>query len=191
MDPQTHKTTNQQANAHLTVTATPATGTPATGTSATGTSVTGTPARGTSATDAPSTASTSTTHPKWWQTAPPRDSLLSFIFNWTCTVLTVAASLVFGIWAPLSYQATINSNSGSTAAQSSAVSAASLANDLALTAQNIASAAYAEAAVQGSALADVQTRIGAVGQLVLIEFCATQTVSWLSRTCSSLSKVTL
>lgn len=40
----------------------------------------------------------------------PRSKLINFMFKWTVGILTVAASIVFGIWAPLSYHATISGN---------------------------------------------------------------------------------
>ncbi|MCJ1308365.1 hypothetical protein MMC25_002018 [Agyrium rufum] len=98
---------------------------------------------------------------KWLQNAPPEESFLSFGLKWACAVLTVAASLVFGIWAPLSYQATIDSNKGNAAVRTSAL--------------EVASAAYAAVTVQATAIADVQTRMKAIGQLALLDFCLTQT----------------
>ena len=39
-----------------------------------------------------------------------RDKDVYFAIKWACGILTVAASIVFGIWAPLSYEATISDN---------------------------------------------------------------------------------
>ena len=69
-----------------------------------------------------SSESKSATGSHWWRTETHEDSLIFSIFKWACTVLTVAASLVFGIWAPLSYRAAIDNNGGQSAAQTSALS---------------------------------------------------------------------
>jgi hypothetical protein len=98
-----------------------------------------------------------------------KDNPILFTVNWICVVLGVAAVIVFGIWAPLSYEATASGNRDSSAVQSSMISALSAANDLASSALSVASA-------QGTALDEVQSRLGAMGQLALVGICITETV---------------
>src|SRR5277367_4674898 len=98
-----------------------------------------------------------------------KDNPILFTVNWICVVLGVAAAIVFGIWAPLSYEATASGNRDSSAVQSSMISALSAANDL-------ASSALSAASAQGTALDEVQSRLGAMGQLALVGFCITETV---------------
>jgi hypothetical protein len=75
--------------------------------------------------------------------------------EWTVKVLGFAAAIIFGAWAPLSYKATLDGNSGNDAAQSQ-VSAA--------------------ARQQSLALATMNSKVGAIGQLWLYDFCIAQTV---------------
>lgn len=89
--------------------------------------------------------------------------------QWALNVAVLAAAIVFGIWAPLSYNVTLNGNSGSDASSSSMLSAV-------LAASSQASAA---ARTQSAILDDMSSRIGAVGQLWLVDFCAAKTVSTL------------
>jgi hypothetical protein len=89
--------------------------------------------------------------------------------KWALNVAVLAAAIVFGIWAPLSYNITLNGNSGNDASSSSMLSAV-------LAASSQASAA---ASTQSAILDDMSSRIGAVGQLWLVDFCAAQTVSSL------------
>jgi hypothetical protein len=98
-----------------------------------------------------------------------KDNPILFTVNWICIVLGVAAAIVFGIWAPLSYEATASGNREGSAVQSSMISALSAANDLASSALSVASA-------QGTALDEVQSRLGAMGQLALVGLCITETV---------------
>jgi hypothetical protein len=116
-------------------------------------------------------------------TTKPADTLF-FWLDWSIKVLAVAAAVVFGIWAPLSYQATNNASASGDAAQSSILSAAqaamSQASSAALTANSQASrvlSAQNWAAVEQSiALDAMNSRIGAIGQLWLYEFCLVYTV---------------
>jgi hypothetical protein len=89
--------------------------------------------------------------------------------KWALNVAVLAAAIVFGIWAPLSYNITLNGNSGNDASSSSMLSAV-------LAASSQASAA---ASMQSAILDDMSSRIGAVGQLWLVDFCVAQTVSSL------------
>src|SRR6266536_5198059 len=67
------------------------------------------------------------------------ENLLLFVLRWTCLVLTVAASIVFGIWAPVAYQATVDANNDGNAAQSSVIQVASAANAMASSRNSMAS----------------------------------------------------
>ena len=104
--------------------------------------------------------------PKWVDT-------LIFCLDWGIKVLGVAAAVVFGIWAPLSYQATNNANTSDDAAQSSMISAAYAANSQASSALRIQSSAAVQ---QSIALDAMNSRIGAIGQLWLLSFCLDNTV---------------
>jgi hypothetical protein len=92
-------------------------------------------------------------------------SLENFL-EWTLKVLGVAAACIFGVWAPLSYKATLDGNSGSDAAQSQAQSQASAA----------ASQQSMVLSQQSMVLDGMNSRIGAIGQLWLFNFCSTQSV---------------
>ena len=122
----------------------------------------------------PSSPSSYTT-PKWV------DALL-FWFDWGIKVLSVAAAVVFGIWAPLSYQAANNASASGDAAQSSIIGAAFAANSQASSALCIQSSA---AAKQSVALDAMNSRIGAIGQLWLLDFCLGNTVRETRILCSS------
>lgn len=82
---------------------------------------------------------------------------------------------MFGIWAPLSYEATASANSSNDVAQSSMIDALSSVADMARTATRIARSA---ATGQSSALSKMQDRLAAIGELAVIDFCLTQSV-WL------------
>lgn len=111
-----------------------------------------------------------------------KDSPILFTINWICVVLGVTAAIVFGIWAPLSYEATANGNRDSNVVQSSMISALSVAND-------VASSALSAAKAQSAALGEVQNQLGAMGQLALVDFCVTETVGCIipKRNCVRLS----
>lgn len=97
------------------------------------------------------------------------DNVISFSLNWICVVLTVVATIVFGIWAPLSYRATADGNRDNNLVQSSMMQQVMTAND-------IASSALRAASAQSTNLASMQSRLGAMGQLAMVDFCLTQTV---------------
>ena len=101
-----------------------------------------------------------------------RDKDIFFAIKWTCGILTVAASIVFGIWAPLSYEATISDNDTDNAI----VSVLSNARDLASTANIIASNALDIASAQHDAVGSLYITIGLMGQLAVMEFCYGQQV---------------
>ncbi|KAH8766534.1 hypothetical protein BGZ57DRAFT_900702 [Hyaloscypha finlandica] len=105
----------------------------------------------------PASSRASNATPKWVDT-------LLFWVDWGIKVLGVAAAVIFGIWAPLSYQAANNGD----AATSSMISAAFAANSQASSALSIQSTA---AAKQSVALDALNSRIGAIGQLWLLDFC--------------------
>ncbi|EPE27441.1 hypothetical protein GLAREA_04232 [Glarea lozoyensis ATCC 20868] len=107
----------------------------------------------------------SDTGPKWGDT-------LLFWFDWGIKVLGVAAAVVFGIWAPLSYQAANDASTSGDATQSSILQAALSANSQAASAL---SAQNSLAAKQSLALEDLNQRIGAIGQLWLLDFCVINT----------------
>lgn len=94
-----------------------------------------------------------------------RDKWIEYA-QWALTVLGIAATCIFGAWAPLSYKATLDGNSGNNAAQSSVAKAAFAAN----------SQAREAASQQRAALDAMNSRIEAVGQLWLYNFCLDQTV---------------
>ena len=101
-----------------------------------------------------------------------RDKDIFFAIKWTCGILTVAASIVFGIWAPLSYEATISDNDTDNAI----VSVLSNARDLASTANIVASNALDTASAQHEVMGSLYSTIGLMGQLAVMEFCYGQQV---------------
>ena len=101
-----------------------------------------------------------------------RDKDIFFAIKWTCGILTVAASIVFGIWAPLSYEATISDNDTDDAI----ASVLSNAKDLASTANIIASNALDTANAQHEVVGSLYSTIGLMGQLAVMEFCYGQQV---------------
>ena len=100
------------------------------------------------------------------------DKDIFFAIKWTCGILTVAASIVFGIWAPLSYEATISDNDTDNAI----VSVLSDAKDLASTANIIALNALETASEQSEVVGALYNTIGLMGQLAVMEFCYGQQV---------------
>ena len=99
-----------------------------------------------------------------------RDSGLIFATTWIAGVLAAAASILFGIWAPLAYKAAADGNRDNNAVQSTMLSSVSVAN-------SIAHAALSTASAQASLLQDTQSQLKAMGQLALIQYCATHTVN--------------
>ncbi|KAI9732208.1 MAG: hypothetical protein M1834_004305 [Cirrosporium novae-zelandiae] len=93
------------------------------------------------------------------------DKSIQFILNFILAVLGVAAAVVFGIWAPLSYKATADGNRGNDEAQQALLDAVASVNDVASSA----------ASVQSSRLNDLQGRLQAIGELAMVDFCVTQT----------------
>lgn len=98
-----------------------------------------------------------------------RENVYIFATTWITGVLAAAASVLFGVWAPLSYKAAADGNRDNNAMLSSLLSSVSVAN-------SIAQAALSTASAQASLLEDAQSWSGAMGQLALYQFCATRTV---------------
>ena len=129
------------------------------------------PAVATATPDTPQqTSATSTAlSPQNTGTEKETETSLEEYLEWTLKVLGFAAACIFGAWAPLSYKATLDGNSGNDAAQSQASVAASQ--------QSIAANQQSVAASQQSVALDaINSRVGAIGQLWLYDFCITQTV---------------
>ncbi|RDW56566.1 hypothetical protein BP6252_14094 [Coleophoma cylindrospora] len=85
--------------------------------------------------------------------------------NWAFNIAVLAAAIVFGIWAPLSYNVTLVGNNGNDESSKSMLSAM----------QAASAQASVVASKQSTMLNAMDDRIGAIGQLRLVEFCATQT----------------
>ena len=100
-----------------------------------------------------------------------KDSGFLFAVTWITGVLAAAAALVFGIWAPLSYKATADGNRDNNAAQSAVMSCMSSMIGSISSANSIASAALSSASAQNR-------QLSAMGQLALIDFCASRTVNY-------------
>lgn len=88
-------------------------------------------------------------------------------FTWALNVAALAAAIVFGIWAPLSYNVTLDGNRSNDASTSSMINAV-----LAVSSQ-----ASVAATTQSAMLDNLSGQLGAIGQLWLVDFCASQTVS--------------
>ncbi|KAM0802606.1 hypothetical protein BDR22DRAFT_887400 [Usnea florida] len=108
------------------------------------------------------------------------DKDIFFAIKWTCGILTVAASVVFDIWAPLSYEATISDNDTDNAI----VSVLSNAKDLASTANIIASNALDTASAQQEVVGSLYGTTGLMGQLAVMDFCYAQQEGWESESIS-------
>lgn len=96
-----------------------------------------------------------------------RDKDINFAIKWACGILTVAASIVFGIWGPLSYEANISDND----TQDIMVTVRSNAKDLTSTANIVAANAFNTARAQHEAGGSLYSTIGIMGQLAVLEFC--------------------
>lgn len=121
------------------------------------------------------------------ETVATEPTFTEVALNWAIKILGLAAAVVFGIWAPISYKATADGNSSSDAAQSSLVDAQASMNGVANSAMNIAASASSEAsdaqasmiyfAEAGANIADaLNSRMVAIGQLYLYSYCDTNTV---------------
>lgn len=116
------------------------------------------------------TTTTTPSSPKRCRKIKPwGDGDIYFGVKWACGILTVAASIVFGIWAPLSYEATVSDNE----TQNAMLGVLSSAQELAATANVIASRALDTASGQRGAL---ESTIELMGRLAVLEFCYGQQV---------------
>lgn len=99
-----------------------------------------------------------------------------FWLDWIIKVLGVAAAVVFGIWAPLSFEASNEASSSGNETQNTLMSAV-----LAVETQaSIAAAQQTSAAAQQSiALENLNNRMDAIGQLLILDFCKDHTVRLL------------
>ncbi|KLJ06047.1 hypothetical protein EMPG_10527 [Blastomyces silverae] len=100
---------------------------------------------------------------------------LIFILRWGCAILTVAATILFGIWAPLSYQETRNANKDHDEMQRALIKSAKSANDIATSALGAAFLQLQIATAQASVIENLQTQLAAMGQVALLQFCNAQT----------------
>jgi hypothetical protein len=96
---------------------------------------------------------------------------LEFWLEWILKTLGVAAAIVFGIWAPISYQATIDGNAGNDASQASVASRLNALNAQATSAAAFQSRAMGFQRSAASAVAELQTRMDAIGVLQAFAFC--------------------
>lgn len=109
-----------------------------------------------------------------------KPSLPEIILDWGVKILGLAAAVVFGVWAPISYKATADGNNSSDSASYQASTAMASLNSIAATASYEASTAMISlnsiavaASSQASAALDaLNSRIVAIGQLWLYDFCA-------------------
>ncbi|OJD15956.1 hypothetical protein AJ78_03825 [Emergomyces pasteurianus Ep9510] len=100
---------------------------------------------------------------------------LIFMLRWGCAILTVAATILFGVWAPLSYQATKEANRESDETQRALMRSAKSANAIASSALYAASQQLEIATAQASVLSNLQVQLAAMGQVALLQFCNAQT----------------
>ncbi|KAF2110460.1 hypothetical protein BDV96DRAFT_584030 [Lophiotrema nucula] len=91
-----------------------------------------------------------------------------FILDWSLKVLGVAAAILFGIWAPISYKVTADGNSDNGASQKELISSI---DALSLQAWS-AAALQTEAA---SSLDELKSRMDDIGSLRVWEFCESRT----------------
>jgi len=97
--------------------------------------------------------------------SPPRLSpRVEFWLEWILKSLGVAAAIVFGIWAPISYQATVDGNAGNNASQESIASRLS-----ALHAQATSAASFQRSAA--SAIAELNSKVDGIGLLWAYSYC--------------------
>ncbi|PGH02273.1 hypothetical protein GX51_04713 [Blastomyces parvus] len=100
---------------------------------------------------------------------------LIFILRWGCAILTVAATVLFGVWAPLSYQETKNANKVNDEMQHALIKSAKSANAIATSLFEAASLQLQIATAQASVLESLQSQLAAMGQVALLQFCNAQT----------------
>ncbi|OAX83874.1 hypothetical protein ACJ72_01751 [Emergomyces africanus] len=100
---------------------------------------------------------------------------LIFMLRWGCAILTVAATILFGVWAPLSYQETKEANKENDEMQRALMRSAKSANELATSMLSAASQQLEIATAQASVLGNLQAQLAAMGQVALLQFCNAQT----------------
>lgn len=100
---------------------------------------------------------------------------LIFLLRWGCAILTAAATILFGVWAPLSYQATKEANKDNDEIQRALMRSAKSANEIASSALYAASQQLDIATAQASVISNLQDQLAAMGQVVLLQFCNAQT----------------
>ncbi|PSN68555.1 hypothetical protein BS50DRAFT_674943 [Corynespora cassiicola Philippines] len=102
-------------------------------------------------------------------------SLLSprteFLLDWSLKILGVLAAVLFGIWAPISYNATAEGNDKNDAAQTELVEKLDAMSSQASLAANAQSAVLEEQASLASEMASVKSRIQELAVLRAWEFC--------------------
>ncbi|KZM19727.1 hypothetical protein ST47_g9255 [Ascochyta rabiei] len=117
-------------------------------------------------------------------TAAAKPHLLSqrhdFLVDWTLKILGVASAILFGIWAPISYKITADSNAGNDASQ------ASLMSEISSMRNEAATAASAQRSIV-SALAKVQNQLDNAGLIKAFEFCSDRTDSFCADLTASAS----
>ncbi|ODH42862.1 hypothetical protein ACO22_01133 [Paracoccidioides brasiliensis] len=100
---------------------------------------------------------------------------LVFLLHWGCVILTVAATVLFGVWAPLSYEATKEANKDNDQTLRALVRSAQSANEMATSALSSASRHLAMATAQASAISNLQSQLAAMGQIAMLQYCDGQT----------------
>ncbi|EON60821.1 hypothetical protein W97_00030 [Coniosporium apollinis CBS 100218] len=108
---------------------------------------------------------------------------IGYVLDWAVKVVSLIAAILFGIWAPLSYRATVDESHSNDAAQQKVVNAMESANAQASSALDLQISALglqqSAAKAQSAILDDIGNRIAAMGQLSLVEFCLSQKVRWI------------
>jgi hypothetical protein len=94
---------------------------------------------------------------------------LKFFLTWGMGVIGVAAAIVFGIWAPLSYKVTVEANQNGDNGQNSMMRAMSDAQAQATSVLNVQASMLA-------AQTSANSRLEALGQIFLLDFCWSRTV---------------
>lgn len=103
-----------------------------------------------------------------------KQTRLEFALDWTVKILALIVAIFFGVWAPLSYKAAADGNNSNDASQSSLMAQVNQLSSAQTSAAYVQSRA---AQTQSVMLASIESRIGAMGQLALLDFCISRTVS--------------
>ncbi|KAK2808252.1 hypothetical protein FQN50_004807 [Emmonsiellopsis sp. PD_5] len=110
---------------------------------------------------------------------------LVFILRWICTILTVASTILFGVWAPLSYAATNRASKDNELAQRELFDSIESASAVAESALSVASAQLYVAGAQATAIGNLQGQLGAMGQIALLQYCGLQVDVAVATLCSA------